>query len=171
MINNQCSSSLEKPERVLISLGSNVGNRLHFIRNALTSLIAEEQSASLEWQSQIIDSPAEIIHEQASFLNQILIMQTTEKPIDLLNRIKRIEKQIGRIERYRYGPREIDIDILCFEKVLMDTIELTLPHPAFFEIPARNYLKRLFQQENHIVHELLDINGLSMYIPQKQLGV
>jgi 2-amino-4-hydroxy-6-hydroxymethyldihydropteridine diphosphokinase len=71
--------------------------------------------------------------EQGRFLNMAVELDTGLAPLELLRAVKSIEKQMGRVPSVRYGPRLIDIDILKYGDVTMDTPELTLPHPRMLE--------------------------------------
>ena len=70
---------------------------------------------------------------QASFLNLVLEAETEMFPLQLLRRIERIERQLGRKRIVPKGPRTIDIDILLFGRFIMDTDRLTIPHPRLHE--------------------------------------
>ncbi len=68
---------------------------------------------------------------QPDFLNTALLLETTAKPFDLLKCLKSIEESVGRKQRIRWGPREIDLDIIFYDEEVLNTPELTIPHPDF----------------------------------------
>ena len=115
-------------KKAYLLLGSNLGNRKEFLDNAIDLL--EENGIKIEKQSAVYESPPWGIEEQPGFLNQVIAVSTTLAPVELLSTVKNIEKDLGRKERERWGPREIDIDILIFEGVEMSSKQLTLPHPG-----------------------------------------
>ena len=69
------------------------------------------------------------IADQPAFLNAAARVTTDLTPIALLHRLKEIERAVGRVERMRFGPREVDLDILLFDDLLYDDAVLTIPHP------------------------------------------
>jgi 2-amino-4-hydroxy-6-hydroxymethyldihydropteridine diphosphokinase len=69
------------------------------------------------------------LHDQPSFLNQALQVQTFSKPHALLQGLLHVEQSLGRIREKKYGPRLIDIDILLYDDVVLDTPDLKIPHP------------------------------------------
>ena len=122
-----------------LSLGSNVGDRANMLLRAGIAL-AETKDINIKRKSCIIDNPALLVSEQANFLNQVIEIETKLTPEALLTCLQNIEKQLGRIHRFRYGPREIDLDILSYGKLSYDSPRLQLPHPALRERP---YLQTL----------------------------
>ena len=72
---------------------------------------------------------------QPAFLNAVLLADTQLAPEALLSAAKAVEADLGRRRRRRYGPREIDVDILLDEGQQRDTPELTIPHPRMAERP------------------------------------
>lgn len=127
---------------VFLSLGSNTGNREHFIQDAVTRLI-ENPQVTLVRQSRLFENPAILYENQPDFLNQILEIETTFSPFALLDYLQKLEKEIGRKKRFRYGPREIDLDILTYDALQMNTDRLTIPHPGIYD---REYLKILLAE-------------------------
>ena len=71
--------------------------------------------------------------DQPLFLNAAAGVETTLSPRELLGLIQKIEKEIGRTPTYRWGPREIDIDILLFDDLVINEEGLTIPHPRMHE--------------------------------------
>ncbi|MBW7858440.1 MAG: 2-amino-4-hydroxy-6-hydroxymethyldihydropteridine diphosphokinase [Leptonema sp. (in: Bacteria)] len=104
-------------------------------------------------KSRELNNPPVIVTEQPFFLNQIIEIETRLSPEELLDFLKKTEKQLGRKSRERYGPREIDLDILDYEGIELSTDRLTLPHPGLSD---RKYLHQLLSeppfQALHLVH-------------------
>ena len=114
-------------KKVLLSLGSNIGDRLSYITKAIDELNAIKNLRVLSKSSLMETSPIGVIGQQ-NYLNAVLLVETTIEPLHLLVEIKAIEKKLGRKPRARWAEREIDIDILTYEGVTLETTELCLPH-------------------------------------------
>ncbi len=121
---------MESRKRVLLGLGSNVGNRLHYILTAIGRL---KDLGEIGKISTIYESEPWGVEDQEPFLNCVLELYTRLDPHALLKELKLIEKKVGRKERFRWGPREIDIDILLYEDEVVETDELKIPHPLIKE--------------------------------------
>jgi len=117
----------EKLNTVYIGLGSNVGDRLQNLRRAL-SCIKLLHNTTIKSVSSIYETLPFGKTEQSDFYNAVIKIETGYSPNELLKELKRIEKQIGRIERERWGPREIDLDILLFNELIFSDEIITLPH-------------------------------------------
>ena len=125
-----------------LSLGSNMGNRKAHIAHA-DYLISHNPRIEILRRSTVLDNPPLLVEEQPSFLNQVMEIRTDLSPLELLETLKDYEREIGRIKRIRYGPREIDLDILSYNSLRMDNSQLTLPHPA---LKDRDYLRILLAE-------------------------
>ncbi len=116
---------------VYLSLGSNLGDREKHLREAISRLqdmgVIRRISAFYETQ------PVEVQTEQPWFLNCALAMETELAPLAFLGRMLAVEQSMGRIRTEPKGPRTIDIDILFFGNDVLDTPELTVPHPAMHQ--------------------------------------
>jgi 2-amino-4-hydroxy-6-hydroxymethyldihydropteridine diphosphokinase len=116
---------------VYLSLGSNLGDRERMLERALALLEAPDlriQRVSSLYETAPVDVP-----DQPSFLNLVAEAETDLFPKQLLARIHKAEHQLGRRRVRPKGPRTIDIDILLFGEAVMDTDELTVPHPRLAE--------------------------------------
>jgi 2-amino-4-hydroxy-6-hydroxymethyldihydropteridine diphosphokinase len=125
--------------RVFLSLGSNLGDRLAYLRAARAALAALPE-VDLLASSPIYETDPQDYEAQPAFLNQVICLETTLPPPDLLRACQTIEAAHGRERSRRFGPRTLDIDILLYEGVESDDPELTLPHPraqqrAFVMVP------------------------------------
>lgn len=115
-------------------LGSNLGHRETYLQQAreqITSTVG-----ILIRQSAIYETAAWGLQDQQSFLNQVLEVQTDLTPSELLWQINSIEAELGRVRETRWGARVIDIDILFYEDLVLQTQRLTIPHP---ELPNRRF--------------------------------
>ena len=125
------------PERVsevskaVIGLGANVGDRLANIRKAI--LLAGERAGTLVARSDVYESPPWGVADQPRFLNACAILETDLPPYDLMSELKEIEFDLGRVKRARWGPREIDLDLLLYDDLCCDDSFLTVPHPRLHE--------------------------------------
>lgn len=125
-----------------VALGANLGDREASLRDALNRLAAEP-GVTLHRMSPIYETAPVGYTEQPSFLNMVVRVATELPPIELLRRLLAIEREMGRVRDIRWGPRNIDLDLLLVGETSMDTPELTLPHPrmgerAFVLVPLRD---------------------------------
>ncbi len=122
--------------RAYLSLGSNVGDRLANLQAAVNFL--DLRAGRVSKISRVYETAPLYVLDQAAFYNAVIEIETDLEPLALLTRIKEIEDEVGRIPRQRWGPREIDVDILCViddqnSQVRVNLKELTLPHPHMAE--------------------------------------
>ncbi len=115
---------------VYLSLGTNLGDRLSHMNAALDSLPPDVEITK---RSPVYETPAWGYEDQGPFLNMAIEGQTELEPLALLARIKQLETDLGRGPSFRWGPRIIDIDILFYDEEVLDTPELTIPHPRLQE--------------------------------------
>ncbi len=121
--------------RAIVSLGSNLGNREENLAKALSALSAMP-GTTLEKASSVIETePVDVPEEFAGlrFLNQAAVFLTSLPAEEFSRRMHAIEDDMGRVRTVRNGPRTIDIDLIDFGGLVMDTPELTLPHPRAAE--------------------------------------
>jgi 2-amino-4-hydroxy-6-hydroxymethyldihydropteridine diphosphokinase len=152
--------------RAYLSLGSNIGDREAQLREAVTQLGALGRVAAL---SSFYETEPVEFTEQAWFLNCALAIETAEAPQELMAEILRIEEQMGRRRVQNKGPRSIDIDILLFNNEIIDSKELTIPHPAMQQ--RRFVLEPLAEIAPDVVHPILrkTIQALLDALPEGQL--
>ncbi|MBO8153457.1 2-amino-4-hydroxy-6-hydroxymethyldihydropteridine diphosphokinase [Thermovirga sp.] len=118
---------------VAISMGSNLGNRLSSLRKAI--LLLKKEGFNIIKTSDVFETPPFGVTNQPRFLNACLLMDTEINPADLLEKLKKIENEVGRIQRFRWGPREIDLDIIFYDEKVIDGPSLKVPHPHMHERP------------------------------------
>lgn len=115
---------------VYLSLGSNVGHRETHLRGAINRL--ESAGRVISVSSFYETEPVEVT-TQAWFLNCAVQIETTKRPEELMTFILGIEREMGRQRMQNKGPRTIDIDILLFGNTVVNSLKLTVPHPAMHE--------------------------------------
>jgi 2-amino-4-hydroxy-6-hydroxymethyldihydropteridine diphosphokinase len=110
-----------------LSLGSNVGDREAQLREARRQLgaIGRVVSVSSYYETEPVG-----FTDQPWFLNCALALETGQTPQQLMASILGIEQEMGRERRQKNGPRTIDIDILLFDDSIVNSVEVTIPHPA-----------------------------------------
>jgi 2-amino-4-hydroxy-6-hydroxymethyldihydropteridine diphosphokinase len=114
--------------RAFAGIGSNVGDRLAFLRAAVAALGDEVVACSPVYETDPVGP------EQPDFLNAVVELDTASQPRELLDRFKRIEAAVGRMPGgERWGPREIDIDLLVYGDVRIDEPDLRVPHVALIQ--------------------------------------
>lgn len=111
-----------------IGFGSNIGDRLTHIQNAIHAL-SKTEGITLQKISAVYKTDPVGYEAQAHFLNGVAAIQTDLPPLSLLHTLKDIEIAIGRKHRIRWGPREIDLDILIYGDLCLQTEKLVIPHP------------------------------------------
>ncbi|HBR15455.1 MAG TPA: 2-amino-4-hydroxy-6-hydroxymethyldihydropteridine diphosphokinase [Candidatus Omnitrophica bacterium] len=115
---------------VYIGIGSNLGNRKGNIESAFALL--EENGIHILKISSIIETDPVDGPTQEKFLNAVIKAGTHLSAQELLTQLKFIEKKLGRVPTVRNGPRTIDLDILLYDQVTLNTSQLTIPHPRMF---------------------------------------
>lgn len=116
---------------VFLLLGANLGEREVTLAKA-TQLISE-RIAPVTAQSHLYETAPWGVTDQPAFLNQVLKIETILSPEEVLAQTLDIEKQLGRERRLRWGARVIDIDMLYFDNVVLETEYLHLPHPRLHQ--------------------------------------
>lgn len=127
-----------------LSMGSNLGNRLTNLKKAL-SLLSSHPDIFVVNVSSVYETDPVGYTSQDDFLNLVCRIETDMSPQALLAYLQTIEQILHREKTIRFGPRTIDVDILTFDELVMNTQELILPHPrmserAFVQIPLHEIL-------------------------------
>jgi 2-amino-4-hydroxy-6-hydroxymethyldihydropteridine diphosphokinase len=114
--------------KCLIALGSNLGDRAATLDAAIDALAADgvEVTAQSSWQ---LTLPVGGGNERPQFLNGAALLETSLSPHELLTLLQQVEQQLGRERHERWGDRTIDLDLLLFGDEVIDTQQLTVPHP------------------------------------------
>jgi 2-amino-4-hydroxy-6-hydroxymethyldihydropteridine diphosphokinase len=119
-------------KKVYLSLGSNLGQREEKLECAIQAI--EKEQIHVRERSSVYETEPQEIKEQPLFLNMVVECETHYFPIQLLVILQRVERELGRVRLGpRKGPRAIDIDILLFSNVVMETVPLVIPHPRMLE--------------------------------------
>ncbi|MDR1514127.1 MAG: 2-amino-4-hydroxy-6-hydroxymethyldihydropteridine diphosphokinase [Synergistaceae bacterium] len=113
--------------RAALALGANVGDCLGALRTA-AELISLRIGAVTS-KSRVYETVPWGRTNQSNFLNACVVVETELSPFDLLGEVKTMEREMGRVERAHWGPREIDIDIIFYDDLLLDDPKLKIPHP------------------------------------------
>ena len=111
---------------IYIALGSNIVDREGNLKRALDML--EESSVHIIKKSKFYETKPYGVADQPDFLNAVAEVSADMQPIDLLHTMQDIERRMGRERKRHWGERNIDLDLLIYPNVIMDTPELTLPH-------------------------------------------
>ena len=140
-----------KTSKAFLLLGGNLGNREENLKKA-ASEISNRIGEVIE-KSSIYETEAWGVHDQPDFLNQVLGVDSSLSPEELLFTCLEIEKDLGRVRKVHWGERLIDIDILFIEDKVINTQRLTVPHP---EIQNRRFtLQPLAELASGFVHPVL----------------
>lgn len=123
-------SILLKMATIYLSLGSNLGDRAANLRAAVSGLAG---TLAIDSLSSVYETAPMYVTDQPPFLNMAAKAAGVLAPQDLLRLVKALEVRIGRQASRRYGPRLIDIDILFYDDVVLETPQLQLPHPRLAE--------------------------------------
>jgi len=115
-----------------LSLGSNLGNREEFLKDALKMLVSYPE-IELSKASSIYETDPVGYTEQGNFLNMVVKVQTSFSAEQLLEVCLLTEKELGRIRKFRWGPRTVDLDILLFNNENIKSEKLIIPHPRMHE--------------------------------------
>jgi 2-amino-4-hydroxy-6-hydroxymethyldihydropteridine diphosphokinase len=145
-----------KYDNVFLGLGSNISDRKKNIETAL-DFINQNNRIKIVKSSSIYESPPWGYKNQENFYNQIIQIETNLEPYELLVFVKSIEKTMGRQTDIKWGPRNIDIDILIFSDIIIKGDFLNIPH--------RYLLNRCFWLVGlHELDDKLNILGKSVQV-------
>ena len=162
---------------VFLSLGSNLGDRLGFLKEALGFLSRTPQTEVVA-NSSIYESEPVGFDNQENFLNLVANIQTNYAPLELLSHLHRIENALGRERRVRWGPRTVDMDILYWGHEIISTRTLTIPHPRvekrkFALLPLNEIASDFeappdFRKVREILEQLSDESCVELSIPSDE---
>lgn len=151
---------------VYIALGSNLGNRLSNLKNAISNFTPQ---MDVKKKSPVYETPPWGYADQPAFLNQVVMAETYLEPEDLLGHLKRLETVLGREPSFQNGPRLIDLDILFYDDLIVDSPPLVIPHPrlhqrAFVLVPLNDIAPDLVHPlyAKSVSEMLLDIDRLNI---------
>lgn len=151
---------------VYIALGSNLGNRLANIKNAISNFTPQ---LDVKKKSPVYETPPWGYADQPAFLNQVVMAETYLEPEDLLSHLKRLEVVLGREPTFPNGPRLIDLDILFYDDVEINSPPLQIPHPrlhqrGFVLVPLHDLAPELIHPVlgKSVGEMLLDVDRLNI---------
>jgi 2-amino-4-hydroxy-6-hydroxymethyldihydropteridine diphosphokinase len=153
---------------IFLALGSNIENRKQHIETAIALLREKVQDITV---APLYETKPQYFEDQQNFLNTVLSGYTDLKPWELLQFTKTVQQEVGRVERFRNGPREIDIDILFYDNEVYKGEELEIPHPRLQE---RDFVLQPFVDLNpDFFHPVLKktIRELLDTLPEEQRSV
>lgn len=114
--------------RAYVALGSNMGDKRGYIEKAVQSIKKNEHIKNVKCSSFIQTAPYGEVQEQDNFLNGVLQLETLYTPEELLAFLHELESQAERVREIHWGPRTLDLDIIFYDNLVMDTEDLTIPH-------------------------------------------
>lgn len=123
--------------KVYVALGSNIGDRKIHLLNAITKMKEIGQAISIKKVSSFHNTAPVGYINQPDFLNAVIEIETYLNPEDLLNCLQEIEDSEGRERTEHWGPRTLDLDILLFDDMIINTTRLKVPHP---EMTKRDFV-------------------------------
>lgn len=119
-------------KKVYLGLGTNLGDRINNLNLALERLILIDNIDISSVSSLYVTAPIGYL-DQSDFYNIAVMIETSLEPLQLLDICQNIEQELGRVRSVRWGPRTVDIDLLCIPDTHMESERLTLPHPRMLE--------------------------------------
>jgi 2-amino-4-hydroxy-6-hydroxymethyldihydropteridine diphosphokinase len=118
--------------RVVLSLGSNQGDRLALLQDAVDAL-ADTPGLLVLAVSPVYETDPVGGPEQPDYLNAVVVCESTQSPRTLLERALAVEDAFGRVRDVRWGPRTLDVDLIAVGELVVDEPDLELPHPRAAE--------------------------------------
>ena len=151
--------------KVYLLLGSNLGDRQNLLAEARKQIGL--QIGLIQKTSALYETAAWGVEDQEAFLNQVLEVETVLPPEALLTRNQEIEKGLGRIRKERWGARLLDIDILFYDDLILESDNLTIPHPQLHN--RRFTLVPLAEIASGLVHPVFKktVSALLEFCPDK----
>jgi 2-amino-4-hydroxy-6-hydroxymethyldihydropteridine diphosphokinase len=160
-----------KEHIVYLALGTNLGDRLANLKQAISSLTPQ---LDVKAKSQVYETPPWGFEDQPKFLNQAIRAKTYLDPEPLLKHLKRLEVALGRKESFLNGPRLLDIDILFYDDLVVDKPSLVIPHPRLHErgfvlLPlmdiAPDLVHPVTKKSIREMAESSDVSGIEKFAP------
>ncbi len=154
---------------IYIALGTNLGSRLDNLHSAIKAF---DPAVKVVAASRVYETDPWGYVDQPAFLNMAVRAQTELSPESLLHLLKDMESTLGRTPSFRNGPRLIDLDILFYDDLVMDTPGLVIPHPRLHErnfvlVPlhdvAPDYLHPVLGRTVTQILQNMDRNGVNLF--------
>ena len=153
---------------IFLALGSNIGNRKQYIEEAVRLLREQLHDIII---APLYETKPRYFEDQQNFLNTVLSSFTDLEPQELLQFTQTVQEKVGRVERFRNGPREIDIDILFYDKEMYKDEVLEIPHPR---IQERDFVLQPFSDiDPDFPHPVLNktIRALLDALPEEERSI
>ena len=151
-----------------IGFGSNLNDRLEYIKNAAQEIVRNENCKIIKFSS-IYETKPYGETDQPNFLNAVAEIETSLSVQELFRFIKNVEKKLGRKETYKWGPRLIDLDLLFYNDIVFSDENLTVPHQG---IPKRDFvLTPLIEIEPTLFHPVLKQKISDIYILESEKNI
>ncbi|KGP75557.1 2-amino-4-hydroxy-6-hydroxymethyldihydropteridine pyrophosphokinase [Desulfosporosinus sp. Tol-M] len=143
--------------RAFLGLGSNLGDRAHYLGEAISAL--GSPLTEVMATSRIYETEPWGLMNQPLYWNQVIEVETSLEPLELLGVCQQIENQLGRERKVHWGPRTIDIDLLIYDNRFSKSEKLILPHPyleerAFVLAPLREIAPELVLTSGRSISEV-----------------
>ena len=143
-----------------VGLGSNIGDSAAHLSDAC-ALLHQHPAIAVEAVSSLYRSAPVGVTDQACFVNAVARLQTDLSPRSLLAVMQAVERRVGRTPTYRWGPRVVDLDLLLYDDLQLQTRYLTVPHTALQErafalLPLYELAPHLCLPSGHSIKTLLD---------------
>ncbi len=135
-----------------IGIGSNIGNKIEHCQKAISEIL-KVKGHKLSAQSSLYKTRPIGYTAQDWFINGVIKIETEMEPVELFRTLKAIESQLGRKETFRWGPRVMDLDLLFYDDIQIQTEELHVPHPHLAE--RQFVLIPLAEIDRNLVHPVL----------------
>lgn len=143
--------------RAFLGLGSNLGDRAYYLSEALSAL--KRSTITIQSISRIYETEPWGVQDQPMYWNQVIEVETSLAPLDLLHACQEIEQRLGRVRKEHWGSRTIDIDLLIYDNEVSESNELKLPHPyledrEFVLAPLREIAPNLILPSGRSINEV-----------------
>lgn len=165
MLTAETLSSIQRAVTAYLGLGSNLGDRLGHLRAALQAVAERVQVADV---SSVYETAPWGVTDQPAFLNAVVAVRTAASPERLMCIAKEVEREVGRSETFRWGPREIDVDVLLIGDLRVERPDITVPHPRLHE--RAFVLVPLAEIAPEVVHPVLgkSVADLAAEVPGRE---
>ena len=117
------------PVMACVALGANLGDAVATVQQALRDVAGLPKTQLCQASSLYRSAPYEA--QGPDFINAVVLVHTQLSPLELLHALQALEAQSGRVRPYKNAPRTLDLDVIFYGDVVLDTPELTLPHPRW----------------------------------------
>ena len=172
---DEADTTLHNPKVAVLSLGSNLGNRLEALQSAIDAL-ADTPGLKVKAVSPVYETTPWGVEptSQPTYFNAVVLVRTTLPPSSLLERGQAVEEALERVREERWAPRPIDVDIVSYQDVRSDDPRLTLPHPraherAFVLVPWHDIDPSAELPGHGAVTALLELLGREGVTPRPDL--